>query len=136
MLARTGPVSRTRPPTPERLYGTESAANAHGMTTHPLHAVSWSGDSGASEAPKSTARAATCAIRVPDRVRVWVTFVQYACWLAEFLCGAGGNTTVAPFPTGEPASGFADARSVVPAATATAATTAATSASASARLSP
>ena len=39
------------------LYGTDMPASAHGMTTQPLQAVSWSGPSGASDAPKSTVRA-------------------------------------------------------------------------------
>ena len=35
---------------------TDVAARAHGIWTQPLHAVNWSGESGASLAPKSTVR--------------------------------------------------------------------------------
>ena len=50
------------------LYGTDMPASAHGMTTQPLQAVSWSGLSGASDAPKSTVRAVICAMPAPDPV--------------------------------------------------------------------
>ena len=44
------------------------AASAHGITTQALHAVTWSGESGASEAPKSTVRAVICAMPAPEPV--------------------------------------------------------------------
>ena len=42
--------------TPGRLYITDVAASAQGICAQPLHAVNWSGLSGASLAPKSTVR--------------------------------------------------------------------------------
>jgi hypothetical protein len=44
------------------------AESAHGIWTQPLHAVNWSGDIGASEAPKSTVRAVIAAIPPPDPI--------------------------------------------------------------------
>ena len=42
------------------------ADSAHGIWTQPLHACSWSGESGASLAPKSTWRAMTAAMPAPE----------------------------------------------------------------------
>ena len=50
-------------------------ASAHGMTTQPLHAVSWSGDNGASEAPKSTVRAVIAAMPAPEPVGEYVMLI-------------------------------------------------------------
>jgi hypothetical protein len=43
-----------------------------------LQAVSWSGESGASEAPKSTVRAVIWAIPAPDPVAVYVILIPSA----------------------------------------------------------
>src|ERR1700686_2883985 len=56
MLARVGPSMCSRFFTPGRLYITDVAASAQGIWTQPLQAVNWSGESGASLAPKSPAR--------------------------------------------------------------------------------
>src|SRR6185436_19114072 len=58
--------------TPGRLYGSDTPASAQGITTQPLHAASWSADSGASDAPKSTVREVTAAIPAPEPVGEYV----------------------------------------------------------------
>jgi hypothetical protein len=47
------------------LYGIDVPASAHGTWKQPLQAVCWSGDSGASLAPKSTVRFVICWIPPP-----------------------------------------------------------------------
>ena len=79
------------------------------MTTQPLQAVSWSGESGASEAPKSTVRAVICAIPAPEPVAVYVMLIPSALSTAGIHFEMSGNGNVAPVPTSEPADGFADA---------------------------
>jgi hypothetical protein len=73
MFARVGPSSFTRPLSPGRLM--DVAESAHGMTAQPLHASSWSGESGASEAPKSTVRAVIWAMPVPEPVGEYATLI-------------------------------------------------------------
>ena len=69
MPASVAGVKRTTQlPIPGRLYGTEIAESAHGIWTQPPHFVVWSGDIGASEAPKSTVRAVIAAIPAPEPV--------------------------------------------------------------------
>ena len=53
---------------PGRLYGIDVAESAQGITTQPLQASSWLGESGASEAPKSTVRAVIAAMPAPEPV--------------------------------------------------------------------
>ena len=48
------------------LYGIDVAESAHGTTRQPLHALSWSLDRGASEAPKSTVRAVIAEMPPPE----------------------------------------------------------------------
>src|SRR6185503_3110169 len=120
MLARTGPFKIRRLFTPGRLYGTDIPASAHGITTQPLHAVSWSGESGASEAPKSTVRAVICAMPAPDPVAEYVILIPSALSAAGIHFEMSGNGNVAPVPTNEPAVGFADAGCVLPAKAASA----------------
>src|SRR5215470_13299956 len=133
MFASNGPERRSRPPIPGKLYGTDRPASAHGMTTQPLQAASWSGESGASEAPKSTERAVICAIPAPEPVGVYVMWIPRALSTAGIHLEISGYGNVAPVPTSEPAAGFADADCVLPANAATATRTMATIPSASAR---
>ena len=44
------------------------AESAHGIWTQPLHALNWSGVSGASEAPKSTWRAVIASMPAPEPI--------------------------------------------------------------------
>src|SRR6478672_9954589 len=66
MSATTGPVRCRLLGTPFTLYVTTVAPSAHGICRQPLQAVAWSADSGASLAPKSTARAVIWSIPPPD----------------------------------------------------------------------
>src|SRR5215510_9471040 len=133
MLASTGPLRMTRFPRPGRLYGIDMPASAHGMTTQPLQAVSWSGESGASEAPKSTVRAVIWAMPAPDPVPEYVILIPSALSTAGIHFEMSGTGNVAPVPTSEPASGFADADWVLPAKAASATTASTTSPAASMR---
>src|SRR5262245_40675003 len=126
MFASTGPFRTSRLPTPGTLYITDIPASAHGMTTQPLQAVSWSGDSGASDAPKSTVRAVICAMPAPDPVPEYVSLIPRALSTAGIHFEMSGNGNVAPVPTSEPAVGFADADCVRPAKAASATTASAT----------
>src|SRR5262245_50716841 len=127
MLASTGPFRMTRFPRPGRLYGIDMPASAHGMTTQPLQAVSWSGERGASDAPKSTVRAVIWAIPAPDPVPEYVILSPSALSTAGIHFEMSGNGKVAPVPTSEPAVGFADADCVLPAKAASATTASTTS---------
>src|SRR5438034_10600480 len=120
MFEMIAPFRRNRPFRPGRLYGIDMPASAHGMTTQPLQAVSWSGESGASEAPKSTVRAVIWAIPAPEPVAEYVTLMPRAWSTAGIHFEMSGNGNVAPVPTSEPAVGLADAFSVRPATSATA----------------
>src|SRR5215471_19914608 len=98
MLARTGPFRRRTQPIPGRLYATEVADSAHGICTQPLHAVNWSDDSGASDAPKSTVRAVTAEMPPPEPIGEYVRLMPNA----EPSCGihadTSGNTNELPAP--------------------------------------
>src|SRR4029078_4719870 len=120
MLASTAPLSTSRLPTLGRLYGTDMPASAHGMTTQPLQTVSWSGESSASDAPKSTVRAVIWAIPAPDPVAEYVILSPSALSTAGIHFEMSGNGKVAHCPTTEPAVGFADADFVLPAKAASA----------------
>ena len=56
----------------------EVADSAHGIWTQPLHAAAWSGESGASLAPKSTWRAVIAAMPAPEPTGL------YAIWTPVF----------------------------------------------------
>jgi hypothetical protein len=60
MSASSGPVSFRCFGAPERLYGIDVPASAHGICRQPLHERAWSAVSGASLAPKSTVRFVIC----------------------------------------------------------------------------
>ena len=75
MFESVAPSRWIRPPAPGTLYGIDVAERAHGITTQPLQAVSWSADSGASEAPKSTVRAVTPAMPAPEPVGEYVRLI-------------------------------------------------------------
>src|SRR6187200_1891787 len=109
MLARTGPFRTSRLLTPGRLYIADMPASAQGITTQPLQAASWSGVSGASDAPKSTVRAVIWAMPAPDPVAVYVRLIPSELLTAGIHFEMSGNGNVAPVPTSEPAVGFADA---------------------------
>src|SRR5262249_44252730 len=68
MPASTGPLSFNFAGAPFTWYETSVAASAHGTCRQPLHASSWSGENGASLAPKSTVRAVICAIPPPEPI--------------------------------------------------------------------
>ena len=53
----------------------EVADSAHGIWTQPLQALNWSGDSGASLAPKSTWRAVIAAMPAPEPTGLYAIFV-------------------------------------------------------------
>jgi hypothetical protein len=65
MPARIEPVSFRCFGASGTLYGIDVPASAHGTWKQPLQAVCWSGDSGASLAPKSTVRFVICWIPPP-----------------------------------------------------------------------
>ena len=50
---------------------TDVAESAHGIWTQPLHAVNWSGVSGASLAPKSTVRCVIAAMPPPEPIGLY-----------------------------------------------------------------
>src|SRR5712691_1106683 len=103
MFARTVPDSRRRVLRPGMLYGIDIPASAQGITTQLLHAVSWSGERGASEAPKSTVRAVIWAMPPPDPIALYVILIPSAWSTAGIHFEMSGNGNVAPAPTSEPA---------------------------------
>ena len=66
IFASVGPSMCSRFLTPGRLYMIDVAPSAHGICSQPLQAVNWSGDNGASLAPKSTVRAVICVMPAPE----------------------------------------------------------------------
>ena len=69
MFASVGPSSFSRPLTPGRLYGIDVAESAHGIDDAALaRRRAGRGESGASEAPKSTVRAVIAAMPAPEPV--------------------------------------------------------------------
>src|SRR5438445_11234934 len=78
MSASTLPFSRIRLGPPSSLYGIDVAESAHGIWTQPLHAASWSGERGASLAPKSTVRLGICEMPPPLPIRPCVTLTPSA----------------------------------------------------------
>src|SRR4029450_7735192 len=73
MSAITGPVSLRPRPTVLASYERVVADKAHGTWTQPLHAVAWSGLSGASDAPKSTVRAVIAWMPPPEPIGLYDT---------------------------------------------------------------
>src|SRR5215510_11020802 len=89
---------RMRPDTPGRLYAIEVADSAHGIWTQPLQAVNWSGDSGASDAPKSTVRAVTAEMPPPEPIGEYVSPIPNADPSCGIHCETSGNTNELPAP--------------------------------------
>src|SRR5215510_12367226 len=99
MSASTPPVSFSRPFRPGMLYGMDVAERAHGITVQPLQAESWSAESGASDAPKSTVRAVMAAMPAPEPVGEYVMLIPYAFPTSGIHFEMSGNGNVAPAPT-------------------------------------
>src|SRR5437773_12526428 len=77
---------------------TEVADSAHGICTHPLQALNWSGVSGASLAPKSTVRLATAEIPPPEPIPLYCSSYPNADPTAGIHCDTSGCTNVLPAP--------------------------------------
>src|SRR5260370_34052455 len=82
MFATTGPVSLRRR-TPGRLNATPVALSAQGIWMHSLQPLAWAGVRGASDAPKSPARAETGAIPVPDPTAAQASLPRDLRWKSE-----------------------------------------------------
>src|SRR6516165_3594686 len=100
MFASTGPVRFSRR-TPSRWKAMPVAVSAQGIWMQPLQAAAWAGVSGASDAPKSTARAVICAIPVPEPTAAYVTLSPYLRWKSEAQRLSSGAISVEPAPVSE-----------------------------------
>src|SRR5262245_20471339 len=118
MSARTPPVSFSRPFRPGMLYGTDVAESAHGITEQPLQAESWSAESGASDAAKSTVRAVMAAMPAPEPVGEYVMLIPYAFPTSGIHFEMSGNGNVAPVPTSDVSAALAGAACACPATSA------------------
>src|SRR5947209_16809188 len=99
MSASTLPFSRIRLGPPSSLYGIDVAESAHGIWTQPLHAANWSGESGASLAPKSTVRFVIAAMPPPLPIGLYVTLSPVFDSKSACHCETSGKTNVLPAPT-------------------------------------
>src|SRR3954471_12193399 len=105
---------------------TDVAESAHGICTHPLHAANWSGESGASLAPKSTVRAVIAATPPPEPIGLYWSSYPNAAPTGATHCETSGETNELPAPLSVVPDVLVDvAPAVVAAATASNAATAA-----------
>src|SRR5215813_795359 len=74
------------------------ADSAHGIWTQPLQALNWSGDRGASLAPKSTVRLVTAVIPAPEPTPLYWRLIPYADPTGLIHCETRGCTKVLPAP--------------------------------------
>src|SRR3954447_709774 len=98
IFARVAPSMCSRFLTPGRLYITDVAASAHGIWTQPLQAENWSGDSGASLAPKSTVRPVIALIPPLEPIALYCSVTPSAGPTALVQVRTSGDTNVLPAP--------------------------------------
>src|SRR6201997_3082779 len=98
ILASVGPSRCKRFLTPGRLYMIDVPPSAHGICSHPLHAVNWSFVSGASLAPKSTVRDVSAAMPPPDPIGLYWSSMPSASPTACCHWATSGETNVLPAP--------------------------------------
>ena len=88
------------------LYGIDVAESAHGIWTQPLHAANWSGESGASLAPKSTVRFVICEMPPPLPIGPYVTLMPRAPSTFGTQACTSFETKVLPAPVKLPPVAF------------------------------